>query len=291
MRAKTQDNLNQDLFSSGTTAYTAMCYRAFTLIELLIVISIVAVLVSLLLPGLSRAKALTRQVCCQNQLRQWGFAFEIYSIDSKSYYPHTDGLDRQTDPTPRRPADLADHFGWVDVLSPLVGEKPWRSHAPYQYPAQDTIFQCPAAKLAPTGEYSYNPQRNGFFSYAMNSCLELDENCWHNPADLSGPMPSFLRTTLIRRPARVGLLFDQLLDPRLGYDGKKKNRSAGQHCGSYPKAFSAHHPRGGGKIGGSLLYCDYHVEWQPSIWKPSWPADLEVPPRDDSDWYPYPPSN
>jgi len=123
----------------------------------------------------------------------------------------------------------------------------------------------------------------------MNSCLELDENCWHHPDDTSGPMPSFLRRTKINGPAEVYLLFDQLLDPLFGYDGEHINRSAGAHCGSYPKAFSARHARGGDKIGGSILFCDGHVQWQSSVWKPDWPDDLEVPPRTDRNWYPYPP--
>ena len=68
---------------------------------------------------------------------------------------------------------------------------------------------------------------------------------------------------------------------------QEKYRNAGKYCGSYPKAFSARHARSGEKIGGSLLYCDTHVEWKPSVWKSHWPADLEVPPRNDYNWYPY----
>jgi hypothetical protein len=99
-------------------------------------------------------------------------------------------------------------------------------------------------------------------------------------------MPSFLRTDLIVRPCQVVLLFDQLLSPKLGYDGRLTCRSAGEYCGSYPKAFSARHARPGGVLGGSVLYCDSHVQWMPSIWKSQWPNDLEVPPLGDSDWYP-----
>lgn len=122
----------------------------------------------------------------------------------------------------------------------------------------------------------------------MNSCLELDRNCWR-PYDNQGwPMPSFLKTDLIVKPSQVFLLFDQLLDPSLGYDATADYRSAGKYCGSYPKAFSARHVQRGSKLGGSILFCDYHVEWTDSVWKPDWPNDLEVPPRDDPNWFPYP---
>jgi len=121
----------------------------------------------------------------------------------------------------------------------------------------------------------------------MNSCLELDANCWRAPGDGGVPMPSFLDTTKVENTARCILLFDQLLDPRKGYGGGTRNRSAGKYCGSYPKAFSARHARGRSALGGSILYCDYHVAWVDTVWKPEWPPDLEVPPRDDPDWFPY----
>ena len=259
----------------------------FTLIELLVVVSLIGVLLSLLVPALGRARAVAKQVVCQTQLRQWALAFNVYASNNNAYYPHIDGLDRQSDDTPDTNADRADYFGWIDMLPPLMDDTPWREHEPYNYPKQDTLFQCPAAKLLPEDHYGYYPTRNGFFSYAMNSCLELDENCWRHPDDTSGPMPSFLKTDLIQTPAQVILLFDQLLDPNRGYDGKSRNPSAGKHCGSYPKAFSARHAKSADRLGGSVLYCDTHVQWQDSVWKSSWSADLEVPPRDDRNFYPY----
>ena len=270
--------------STHTTCRTAP--HAFSLIELLVVISIVTLLTALIVPALTRAKSTAKQVLCQSQLRQWGTAFSLYA-DQTGYYPHIDGLDRQGDSKPILPKDWADHFGWVDMLPGLIGETPWREHEPWGYPQVGTIFQCPAAKLGPDDSYTYKPRRNGFFSYAMNSCLELDENCWHHPQDTKWPMPSFLQVSLIRSPSRVILLFDQLLDPVYGYNARKTYGNAGKHCGSYPKSFSARHAKPGGVLGGSVLYCDYHVEWRDSLWDPYWPEDLEVPPRDDRDWYPY----
>ena len=58
-------------------------------------------------------------------------------------------------------------------------------------------------------------------------------------------MPSFLDTGKILWPAQVVTLFDQLLDPEQGFDGNVVYREAGKYCGSYPKAFSARHGRGG----------------------------------------------
>jgi len=261
---------------------------AFSLVELLVVISVIALLIGLILPALSRARSIAKQTVCQSRLRQWGLAFEIYAAENNDFYPHIDGRDR-TPSNPQTDAERADYyFGWVDVLPPLMGEKPWRDHDYWQRPGINTVFQCPSARLAPDKSYKYRPRRSGYFSYAMNSCLELDENCWppHGYKGTDWLMPSFLKTTSISNPPRLILLFDQLLDPKKGYGGRKSNPTAGQYCGSYPKAFSARHAKPGGLLGGSILYCDYHVQWKSSVWKSDWPDDLEVPPLGDPDWYP-----
>ena len=259
----------------------------FTLVELLISISLIGLLVAIMMPSLGRARSSARQVLCQTRLRQWGVVFYQYAAENQDNFPHIDGRDRCPD-QPVTSADRADYYsGWVDVLPPLMGEIPWRDHAVSDFPDAGSVFQCPSAKLAPLELYSYRPTISGYFSYAMNSCLELDENCRHHPEDTTGNMPSFLKTSLIRCPEQVVLLFDQLLDPRKGFDGKRLNRSAGAYCGSYPKAFSARHAKSSQGVGGSILYCDNHVEWQSSVWKDDWPKELEVPPREDADWYPY----
>jgi len=264
--------------------------RAFTLIELLVVISLIALLSALLLPALSRARQTARQTVCQTQLRQWGLAFAAYALENDSYFPHIDGRDRTpTLPARPTPADRADYYyGWIDLLPPLIGETPWRDHLPGHYPGPGSFFQCPAARLAPEHLYDYNPRKFGYFSYAMNSCLAVDENIigfagW----PLHQAMPNFLKTDRIENPARVILLFDQLLDPRRGFDGNRLYGNTGKYCAGYPKAFSARHARAPDRLGGSLLFCDSHVEWKASVWKSHWPPDLELPPRDDLDWYPY----
>jgi len=261
---------------------------AFTLVELLVVVALMGVLVGLMLPTLGRARQAARQVVCQAHLRSWGLGFSAYAVENGDCWPHTDGLDRQdASVAPRTPADRADYYGWVDVLAPLMGERAWRDYPLGERPGPGSVFQCAAARLGPTELYGYDAKRLGWFSYAMNSCLELDENCWRNEEEPGRVMPSFLKVSLIRGPEQVILLFDQLLDPRLGYDGKAMNRSAGRHCGSYPKAFSARHGRGPDERGGSILHCDGHVDWAASVWKPDWPVDLEVPPRSDREWFPY----
>ncbi len=62
--------------------------KAFTLIELLVVVAIIALLISILLPSLSRARELAKRAVCASNQRGVGQGMHIYSNDNQEWFPH-----------------------------------------------------------------------------------------------------------------------------------------------------------------------------------------------------------
>ena len=62
---------------------------AFTLVELLVVVAIIALLIAILLPSLNKAREAGRSVVCMNQLKQISLLATIYIGDSNGRFPHS----------------------------------------------------------------------------------------------------------------------------------------------------------------------------------------------------------
>ncbi len=85
---------------------------AFTLIELLVVIAIIAILASMLLPALARAKESGKRISCVNGLRQLGLSMQMYTDENEGRMPmHTVNL-----PGGSWPTTLRDYYKDLKVL-------------------------------------------------------------------------------------------------------------------------------------------------------------------------------
>ncbi|HEY0010191.1 MAG TPA: type II secretion system protein, partial [Tepidisphaeraceae bacterium] len=74
-------------FRKSDTRVSPAKRRAFTLVELLVVIGIIAVLISLLLPVVGRAWEASRRTVCLSNLRQVHHSFVFYAADNKDRVP------------------------------------------------------------------------------------------------------------------------------------------------------------------------------------------------------------
>ena len=86
--------------------------KGFTLVELLVVVAIIAVLASLLLPSLGRARELARQATCMANLKSTSSAIETYKADNKSRPPR---LLKYGNPMASYSATTMDDALWTDA--------------------------------------------------------------------------------------------------------------------------------------------------------------------------------
>jgi len=124
--------------------------RAFTLVELLVVIGIIAVLISVLLPALGKARQSANSIDCQARLRQMGQALHIYVSQNKGLLPWSvvkhdkNGLTPWEDGTlPNASNREADWF-WTFTLSEILnknvfGEDGFVRHMSPIFRDKDTI--------------------------------------------------------------------------------------------------------------------------------------------------------
>ncbi len=114
---------------------------AFTLVELLVVIGIIALLISILLPALNAAKESARVATCLSNLRQIGQAMQTYIADNKGYI--VPGSYRDTSQAPNANGYLT-YEAWTTILvarkylpyPPCTSDKP---------PFANNVFYCPSA--------------------------------------------------------------------------------------------------------------------------------------------------
>jgi len=162
--------------------------RAFTLVELLVVIAVIAILASIFLPVLSRAKEKARTVQCISNVRQMLVALSLF-VDDYGHYPLGFGPS---------PDSVGSVYGqsWQDTLSPYLSDK-----------TSNSLFvaiRCPSYKQYGTFAVGsgaiYVP--NSIYAYSSGTPWSLTPT----PNDASNP--KYLQESSVVVPAQMIALGD-----------------------------------------------------------------------------------
>lgn len=181
--------------------------KGFTLIELLVVIAIIALLMSILLPAIQRARALAQMVVCQSNLKQWGLVYEMYASSNNGYFGAGcfSALDGDS---------CGGHRGMITLRS---------------YYDDVKLLLCPSARIPVNPEPSYYSQGRTFKAWSIrrgDSTLPLSApnrevyigsfgiNEWisnapkHVESAMRLPSSYWWRTPNIREAATIPLMLD-----------------------------------------------------------------------------------
>ncbi len=156
--------------------------KGFTLIELLVVIAIIALLMSILMPALNRAKAQAQWAACKSNLHQWAIAFKMFTDDNNGKF--------------------TDEYRWMEFMQKYVkSDDNYNSDLNFCASAKKTMLEgAPYAHRA----WVYNPSYYVKGSYGINQWVTLNEGggrddppgaLWKTPNALGvSRVPMFLDT-------------------------------------------------------------------------------------------------
>ena len=228
---------------------------AFTLVELLVVVGIIAVLVALLMPALAAARRQVNRVHCAANLRSIGQAMTLYT-QLYGYYPG-DYL---------YPASGDAVAVWPVRLRPLLGDQRAVFYCPSQDPRCQWTDDAPGRVLRATDDHARYGYEAGerlllwdmYFSYAYNAWgtgkwgyppTGLGDVTGSIPSDMIGPVAPERRASEVRMPSEMIAITDSAADGLFDHQVVPANSS--------PPDAGAGWVHGGAA---NVLFCDGHVE-------------------------------
>ena len=134
--------------------------RAFTLVELLVVISIIALMLAILMPSLAKARRLAKNVICQSNLRQIGLGVTAYVNEYKGAIPYSGKY------VFMNPNNKESKNNWIGLLTPYLSGSKTPDTLVYDNGKVSRVWMCPEYKASSSNPFSYMMDRH--IAYANN---------------------------------------------------------------------------------------------------------------------------
>lgn len=208
--------------NTNTTSETStLSRRAFTLIEMLVVIAIIALLVGLIVPAVSKALSSATHAKSMSNLRQWGTAMNIYMTESGGDMP-------ARGPSQQPPWGMIAQThvesvskAWYNTLPPFVGESPLSD-----IPADErvdflngqTMHRDPAAKFK-ISDLAMRP----LFSYSFNSQLNTSREHGDDVPGMGDVRRESLNISMYTSPSNTVAFFETRVGPDDGHPSQTAN--------------------------------------------------------------------